>query len=177
MCWPAGRPPCRPTAAAWQAILLLTVVTFVSRLALFTGVKHLGGLQTALIGLSELLVTVLAAFVLLGDKLTAIQWLGAALLAASVLLVIRENRLGTLPTPRAWTPLMLGRLAGHSGPIRRRRRLPGRTCPSRPNPSARPNRPPRRPGKTKTTPTGPGQAGNRMTTALSWRNFGVRAVL
>jgi drug/metabolite transporter (DMT)-like permease len=101
---------------------LLTVVTLISRLALFTGLKRLGGVQTALIGLCELLVTVLSAFVLLGEKLTEVQWLGAALLAASVLLVAREKQLGTLPTPRAWTPLVAGKLgtpppAGTTAPV------------------------------------------------------------
>jgi drug/metabolite transporter (DMT)-like permease len=106
----AGAPALPPNAVAWQAVLLLTIVTLISRLALFTGLKRLGGVQTALIGLCELLVTVLSAFVLLGEKLTALQWLGAALLAASVLLVARESRLGTLPTPRPWTPLLLKRI-------------------------------------------------------------------
>jgi drug/metabolite transporter (DMT)-like permease len=111
----AGTPALPPNGSAWQAVLLLTAVTLISRLALFTGLKRLGGVQTALIGLCELLVTVLSAFVLLGEKLSAVQWLGAALLAASVLLVARESRLGTLPTPRAWTPLVLNRLAGKPG--------------------------------------------------------------
>src|SRR5262245_8654570 len=83
----AGAPALPPSSAAWQAIFLLTVVTLISRLALFLGLKRLGGVQAALIGLAELLVTVLSAFVLLGDKLTPLQWVGAALLAASILLV------------------------------------------------------------------------------------------
>jgi len=107
----AGLPALPPNAGAWQAVLLLTAVTLISRLALFTGLKRLGGVQAALIGLCELLVTILSAFVLLGEKIMALQWLGAALLAASVLLVARESRLGTLPTPRAWTPLLLARLS------------------------------------------------------------------
>jgi drug/metabolite transporter (DMT)-like permease len=36
-------------------LLGLTLVTFLSRLMLFTGVKHLGGMQTALLGLKCLL--------------------------------------------------------------------------------------------------------------------------
>ena len=82
---------------------------------LFLGLKRLGGVQTALIGLSELLVTVLSAFVLLGEQLSAWQWMGAALLAVSVLLVARERRLGTLPTPRPWTPLVVGGAMGQPG--------------------------------------------------------------
>ena len=98
-------------------MLLLTIVTVISRVSLFLGIKRLGGVQTALIGLSELLVTVLSAFVLLGEQLTTLQWFGAALLAVSVLLVARERRLGTLPTPRPWTPLLAGSALGQADPI------------------------------------------------------------
>jgi len=120
----AGTPALPPNVGAWQAVLLLTAVTLISRLALFTGLKRLGGVQTALIGLCELLVTVLSAFVLLGEKLSPVQWLGAALLAASVLLVARESRLGTLPTPRAWTPQVFGRSFAKPG------ELPPQSAPS-----------------------------------------------
>lgn len=113
----AGAPALPPNAGAWQAVLLLTIVTVISRVSLFLGLKRLGGVQTALIGLSELLVTVLSAFLLLGEQLTTLQWLGAALLAVSVLLVARERRLGTLPTPRPWTPLVAGGALGQPGHI------------------------------------------------------------
>lgn len=98
----SGRPIMPPSGAAWESVWLLTVVTLISRLALFAGVKRLGGVQTALLGLSELLVTVLTASVLLSEKLTPIQWLGAGLLTASVLLVIRDKSLGTMPEPKPW---------------------------------------------------------------------------
>jgi hypothetical protein len=75
------------------------------------GLKRLGGVQTALIGLSELFVTVLSTLLLLGEKLAAAQWPGTALLEGSVLLVASESRLGTLPTPRSWTPLVHGKWA------------------------------------------------------------------
>lgn len=98
----AGRPIMPPSLAAWNSVGLLTIVTLISRLALFAGVKRLGGVQTALLGLSELLVTVLTASVLLDEKLSPIQWLGAGLLAASVLLITREKSLGTIPEPKPW---------------------------------------------------------------------------
>lgn len=102
----AGAPALPPTAGAWEAVLLLTLVTVVSRLSLFMGVKRLGGVQTALIGLSELLVTVLCALALLGESLSAVQWVGAALLAASVLLVVRERGLGPPPAAKPWAGLL-----------------------------------------------------------------------
>jgi drug/metabolite transporter (DMT)-like permease len=79
----------------WPPMLGLTLVTFLSRLTLFLGVKRLGGMQTALLGLSEVLVTVFFAHLWLGERLSSLQWLGALLLVASLLLVLKEN-----PPPR-----------------------------------------------------------------------------
>ncbi len=68
-------------------VLGLAGITFFSRITLFLGVKHLGGMQTALMGLGELLITVFSAALLLGETLTPVQWVGAALLAVSLVLV------------------------------------------------------------------------------------------
>jgi drug/metabolite transporter (DMT)-like permease len=75
----------------WWPVLGLTLVTFLSRLTLFTGVKHLGGLQTALLGLSELIVTVLLSQVWLKETLALSQWIGAGLLCTSILLIALEK--------------------------------------------------------------------------------------
>jgi drug/metabolite transporter (DMT)-like permease len=69
----------------------LTLVTFFSRLTLFLGVKNLGGMQTALLGLSEVLVTVIVAHVWLGERFSGLQWLGAVLLVVSLGLVGLEK--------------------------------------------------------------------------------------
>ena len=61
----------------WLPVLGLTLVTFVSRLTLFLGVKHLGGMQTALLGLSEILITLFLAYVWLGERFSPVQWIGA----------------------------------------------------------------------------------------------------
>lgn len=80
--------PVLPSApVSWWPLIAMAFITFVSRLTLFTGIKHLGGLQTALIGLGELLITVILAVILLGDRLTFAQWLGAGLIAINLLLV------------------------------------------------------------------------------------------
>jgi drug/metabolite transporter (DMT)-like permease len=71
----------------WWPVLAMAVITFSSRLTLFMGVKHLGGLQTAILGLAELFVTVLAARWWLGEILTLSQWLGAGLLMSSLVLI------------------------------------------------------------------------------------------
>jgi drug/metabolite transporter (DMT)-like permease len=71
----------------WWPLVLMAFITFFSRITLFQGVKHLGGMQTSLIGLGELLVTVLLAHWWLGEHLNSLQWIGAGLLMASLLLV------------------------------------------------------------------------------------------
>lgn len=73
------------------AIVGLTLVTFFSRLTLFLGVKHLGGMQTALLGLSEVLVTVIVAHIWLGERFSGLQWLGAVLLVVSLGMVGLEK--------------------------------------------------------------------------------------
>jgi drug/metabolite transporter (DMT)-like permease len=79
------------SAAGWQAILLMGVVTGLSRLTLFLGVKHLGSLQTALLGVLEVVVSIALAWFLLAERLTMIQWGGAAILLVSILLVRFER--------------------------------------------------------------------------------------
>jgi len=68
-------------------VLGLTMVTFFSRLTLFLGVKHLGGMQTAMLGLSELLVALIFSYFWLGESFTTTQWIGAGLLVTSMMLV------------------------------------------------------------------------------------------
>ncbi len=75
----------------WMPVLGLTGVTFFSRLLLFMGVKHIGGMQTALLGLGELLVAVLFSHIYLKETLTTIQWIGMAGLGTSLLLVWFEK--------------------------------------------------------------------------------------
>jgi drug/metabolite transporter (DMT)-like permease len=83
-----------PENISWTPILGLTFVTVFSRLALFLGVKKIGGMQTALLGLAELLIAILFSSLLLGESLTFTQWLGASILTVSLILVRLEK-----PTP------------------------------------------------------------------------------
>jgi drug/metabolite transporter (DMT)-like permease len=77
--------------APWLPVLGLTAVTFFSRLLLFLGVKHIGGMQTALLGLGELLVAVFFSHIFLHERLTALQWMGMAGLGVSLLMVWFEK--------------------------------------------------------------------------------------
>lgn len=81
---PAGEAP-------WVPVFALTLVTFFSRLTLFLGIKHIGGMQTALLGLGELIVAILFSHLLLSETLNNIQWVGVACLGISLLLVLLEK--------------------------------------------------------------------------------------
>ncbi len=83
-----------PTAAGvapWLPVFGLTVVTFLSRLMLFLGIKHIGGMQTAILGLGELIVAILFSHLLLNEMLTRPQWIGVACLGISLLMVLLEK--------------------------------------------------------------------------------------
>jgi len=71
----------------WWPVLAMALITFLSRLMLFTGIKHLGGLQTALLGLAELIVTVSLAQLWLGEHLSPTQWIGTVLLMISIVMI------------------------------------------------------------------------------------------
>jgi drug/metabolite transporter (DMT)-like permease len=86
----------------WMPLIGLTLATFLSRLSLFLGVKTIGGMQTALLGLAELLVTIMLSTVWLHEELTVSQWTGAAVLVLSLLLVRFEASGGGRHGSRGW---------------------------------------------------------------------------
>ena len=79
------------STTGWRAVFMMGMVTALSRLTLFLGVKSLGSLQTALLGILEVIVSIILAIVFLGEQLTAVQWLGALIILLSVLLVRYER--------------------------------------------------------------------------------------
>ncbi len=68
-------------------IFVLGVTTALSRLAMFAGVKILGGMQTAILAITEIAVALTLSFLVLGESLTTEQWLGVGILGLSILLV------------------------------------------------------------------------------------------
>ena len=83
--------PVQPlSAAAWLPILALGLTTTLSRLAIFSALQRVGGVETSLVGLLELLVSLVLAFLLLGERLTLLQWAGAGLLVVSLTLIARD---------------------------------------------------------------------------------------
>ncbi|MAU10561.1 MAG: hypothetical protein CL607_12110 [Anaerolineaceae bacterium] len=95
MVWLAVSPPM--TAPVFEAtivpIALLGLTTALSRLAMFASVKFLGGMQTAILGITEIAVALILAAVVLGETLTTGQWLGTALLVTSILLIRQRDLL------------------------------------------------------------------------------------
>ena len=73
---------------------LLAGITVLSRLLMFLGVKQLGSIQTALLGVTEILVTVVLSIFVLGEQLVGRQWIGAIILVTSLLLIIFEPGIG-----------------------------------------------------------------------------------
>ncbi len=89
----------------WWSLAGMMIVTALSRVTLFAGVRNLGGLQTMLLNAAELGVTLLLGFFLLGERLTGQQWIGVVILLASVFLStvdtgIRDDVYKPLPKPR-----------------------------------------------------------------------------
>ncbi|MBI1278356.1 MAG: EamA family transporter [Anaerolineaceae bacterium] len=96
MVWVAvGKPMSEQTIQiALPPIIALATSTALSRLALFSGVKLFGSMQTAVLALTEIGVALTLAFFVLGDRLTPPQVVGIGFLAASILL-IRPKDLST----------------------------------------------------------------------------------
>src|SRR5512136_2184509 len=66
---PTGLPP----------TLMLAGITVASRLLMFLGVKQLGSIQTALLGVTEILVTLILSIVILNEQMVIRQWIGAVI--------------------------------------------------------------------------------------------------
>jgi len=95
-------------AGALEAIALLGLTTALGRLTMFRGVKTLGGLQTAMLAITEIGVALLLAFIFLGERLTAMQWIGVLFLAASMLLMRREENPQGVAVDATPLPTMAG---------------------------------------------------------------------
>jgi drug/metabolite transporter (DMT)-like permease len=74
-------------------IFVLGITTALSRLAMFAGVKSLGGLQTAILAIIEIGVALVLAFFVLGERLSQAQLVGVGLLVASLLLIRSRDML------------------------------------------------------------------------------------
>jgi drug/metabolite transporter (DMT)-like permease len=92
----SGAPATPATTDGWTATILLALIpTALARLFLFAGLGRLGGVQTSLLGVMEMVVALALALLWLGERLTPGQILGAGLIAGSVLLSGRESNMET----------------------------------------------------------------------------------
>ncbi len=82
-----------PISPQGLTVILLSGLfpTALARLMAFTGLSLLGGVQASLLGVGELLITLLMAFLILGERLTPLQWLGGGSMVLSVVLIGRES--------------------------------------------------------------------------------------
>jgi drug/metabolite transporter (DMT)-like permease len=83
-------------------LLLAMFPTALARLLVFAGLRRLGGVQTSLLSVAELIVAVVTAFLVLGDRLTSQQWVGAGLFALSLMLVSRDTDLQATDAQTEW---------------------------------------------------------------------------
>lgn len=93
--WLAVGQPMSPDVVqnALPPIILLGLSTALSRLAMFAGVKFMGGMQTAVLAITEIAVAVTLAMIFLGDTLSTPQWIGVGILAMTLLLVRQKDLL------------------------------------------------------------------------------------
>ncbi|MFN2149622.1 MAG: DMT family transporter [Anaerolineales bacterium] len=108
--------PLRFPAASIHPLLGLIAVTFLSRLTLFAGVKLIGGVQTSLFGLAELLVTIFLAHFILGDDLSIQQWVGAGILVATLALAAVDRTQPTSHRFRGWLYWLRSPLSNPANP-------------------------------------------------------------
>lgn len=94
-----------PGWSGWLAILVLAVVsTYLSRLALFAGVRYLGSGQMALLLPLETLLTITWSVLFLREWLTLWQWVGGLLILLSALLTVKRLQWTRKRTRwRVWT--------------------------------------------------------------------------
>jgi drug/metabolite transporter (DMT)-like permease len=85
---------------SWWPLIFLTLVTVASRLMLFLGIKNIGGLQAALLGLGELFITLIISYYLLKETLSYGQLIGAGILGASIVMVAFEKHDPTKRHPK-----------------------------------------------------------------------------
>jgi drug/metabolite transporter (DMT)-like permease len=77
-----------PPAEAWVYLIGLAVVsTVIPTFAINAGIQKLGSTRSAIVATFEPAFTAALAFVLLGEILLPIQWLGGAIIIASVILL------------------------------------------------------------------------------------------
>ena len=101
-----GRPLDPVSVGGWTAILLLAIFpTALARLLVFAGLKRLGGIQTSLLGIAEVVVALFFSFVFLSESFSLMQWFGTAIFVVSVLLIARDTSVQMADEETWWQSL------------------------------------------------------------------------
>ena len=82
-------------SGAWWALAAVSVGFATSILSFYIGISYLGGARGALIMNNEPVVTIFVAMLVLGEILAPVQYVGAAMVIAAVLLVSLERPAAT----------------------------------------------------------------------------------
>lgn len=86
------------TGLGWLAVAAIGLLCSVlAALAFFAGLARLGASEAAMLSTFEPVVTVLLAALLLGERLSASQWMGGAVIIGAVLLLAKSPAPGTPP--------------------------------------------------------------------------------
>jgi drug/metabolite transporter (DMT)-like permease len=80
---------------AWWALTAVSIVFATSIVTFYIGISYVGGPRGALIMNNEPVVTIFIAVLLLGEVLAPLQYVGAAIVIAAVLLVSLERPTAT----------------------------------------------------------------------------------
>jgi drug/metabolite transporter (DMT)-like permease len=77
----------------WEVVLATGLVsTVLARLAMFTGIQHIGTSQAALLGPTETFLSVTWATLFLGEQLSLVQWAGGLLILSGAVLAVALQR-------------------------------------------------------------------------------------
>ncbi|HEY89983.1 MAG TPA: DMT family transporter [Thermoflexia bacterium] len=90
--------------SGWLTIVALGCTTVAARLAMFFSMERLGGVQTVILNLMEMVISLALAMLLLRETLSGLQWIGALLMLVSVFLARYDMRRGGAPPP-AFNPM------------------------------------------------------------------------
>jgi drug/metabolite transporter (DMT)-like permease len=79
------------TAGGWWAILAAAVFSIVALGGFFAGIEKIGTTNGAILSTAEPVVTVVLAWLLLGERLEALRLLGGAFILAAVVYLVRSG--------------------------------------------------------------------------------------
>jgi drug/metabolite transporter (DMT)-like permease len=88
----------------WITVILLAVFsTYLARLFVFAAISRIGGGQMAMLSPIETLLAVMWSFLLLGERLSALQWIGGIFILTSAVLALQRLSIARLrPRWRLW---------------------------------------------------------------------------